>query len=40
MAITNEHVLDAISGVIDPNLNTDYVSADAVKDISIQGVDV
>ena len=40
MAITEEHVLNAISGVIDPNLKTDYTSIGAVKDIVINGRDV
>lgn len=40
MAITQEHILNAISGVIDPNLNADYASADSVKDIVINGKNV
>lgn len=40
MAITKEYILNAISGVIDPYLNTDYASAGAVQDVVINGADV
>ncbi len=40
MAITKSDVLSAISGVVDPNLKMDYVSAKAVKDIIIHETEV
>ncbi len=40
MVLTKEHVLNAISGVMDPVLKTDYVSAGAVSDITINGLEV
>ncbi len=40
MPITQAEILKVLGGVIDPNLKTDYVSANAVKDIAINGADI
>ena len=40
MALTEQGLMDALKGVIDPNTGQDFVSARAIKNVSITGGDV
>ncbi|MBC7683253.1 MAG: Mrp/NBP35 family ATP-binding protein, partial [Ferruginibacter sp.] len=40
MLFSEQQVLDAIKNVIDPNTGTDFVSAKAIRGLTVQGADV
>ncbi|MFZ3127165.1 MAG: iron-sulfur cluster assembly protein, partial [Rhodoferax sp.] len=40
MALTNQAIMDALQGVIDPNTGRDFVGSKCIKNLSIQGADV
>src|SRR5450830_1509009 len=40
MAVTEQMLMDAIKGVVDPNTGRDFVSTKAVKNLSVSGSDV
>jgi ATP-binding protein involved in chromosome partitioning len=40
MALTNQAIMDALQGVIDPNTGHDFVGSKCIKNLSIQGADV
>ena len=40
MAVTEQTIMDALKGVIDPNTGKDFVSSKCIKNLKIQGADV
>ena len=40
MAITAQHIQDALQGVVDPNTGKDFVSSKCVKNLQVQDGDV
>ena len=40
MAITQEQILAALKGVVDPNTGRDFVSSKAARNLRIDGADV